>query len=77
MPCSYRLGPFGFMYSKELEALGVRPNRGILDQRAALTWVQRYIASFGGDPARVTVIGESAGGGMWRLVPDVLVIRVF
>ncbi|KAI1817667.1 carboxylesterase [Poronia punctata] len=54
---NYRLGMFGW-----LAADGVTPNLGIYDQRVALEWVKRYVGRFGGDPDRVTVAGESAGG---------------
>ena len=54
---SYRLGAFGF-----LAVDGGQANCGTLDQMAALQWVQRNIHAFGGDPARVTVFGQSAGG---------------
>ena len=61
---NYRLGPFGYLahplLSKESEH-GVSGNYGLLDQIAALQWVQRNIAAFGGDPGCVTVFGESAG----------------
>ena len=55
---NYRLGAFGFLH---LPALG-ETNFGMRDQVAALRWVQRNIASFGGDPDNVLIFGESAGG---------------
>jgi carboxylesterase type B len=58
----YRLGPYGFLASKEIKKEGVA-NAGLLDQRAALDWVQRNIHAFGGDPGKVTIWGGSAGGG--------------
>ncbi|MCY3971761.1 MAG: carboxylesterase family protein [Acidobacteria bacterium] len=61
---NYRLGPIGFMAHPELSAeneSGASGNYGILDQVAALQWVQANIARFGGDPGRVTIFGESAG----------------
>jgi len=62
---NYRLGLFGFFAHPALaREAGAAPtaNFGLLDQIAALRWVQANIGAFGGDPANVTVFGESAGG---------------
>ncbi|HEY2124194.1 MAG TPA: carboxylesterase/lipase family protein [Chthoniobacterales bacterium] len=61
---AYRLGPFGFLATPELSAEnhGHSGNYGMLDQIAGLEWVRRNIAAFGGNPDRVTIFGESAGG---------------
>ena len=60
---NYRLGPLGFFVHPaiEREAPGGVVNFGLLDQIAALQWVQRNIAAFGGDPGNVTLFGQSAG----------------
>lgn len=61
----YRLGIFGFFHTPELEQESPHHAAGdyaLLDQIAALQWVQRNIAQFGGDPAKVTIFGQSAGG---------------
>lgn len=59
---NYRLGALGFLHLAELdEAFVGTSNLGLQDQRLALDWVQRNVASFGGDPNRVTLFGESAG----------------
>lgn len=59
---NYRLGAFGWLSGRKLQSDGIA-NAGLYDQRLALRWVQDNIHLFGGDPNRVTVIGESAGGG--------------
>ena len=63
---NYRLGRFGFFAHPALtkeDPSGLLGNYGFLDQIAALEWVKRNIAAFGGDPGNVTIFGESAGGG--------------
>lgn len=58
---NYRVGLLGFCPGAECAAIGAS-NLGLQDQILALQWVQQYISSFGGDPNKVTVFGESAGG---------------
>jgi para-nitrobenzyl esterase len=60
---NYRLGALGFLAHPALaDANGQSGDYGLMDQQAALRWVQRNIASFGGNPHNVTIFGESAGG---------------
>ena len=69
---AYRTGIMGFMdfsFVPGGEAFADSGNLGLLDQICALRWVRRNIAAFGGDPERVTVAGESAGGGSVSLLP--------
>ncbi|KAJ6579635.1 alpha/beta-hydrolase [Mycena vulgaris] len=67
----YRLGQFGFLAGTAVHGSG-HLNAGLLDQRAALEWVQRYIVKFGGDPCRVTIWGQSAGAAstMFHLIAE-------
>lgn len=65
---NYRLGVYGFLAGRDLEAYNAQcgengvGNYGIYDQIIALRWIQDHIAGFGGDPKRVTLFGQSAGG---------------
>lgn len=61
---NYRLGRFGYFAHPALEEAGegLGGNFGLMDQHAALRWVQDNIEQFGGDPEQVTIMGESAGG---------------
>ncbi|MER5757073.1 carboxylesterase family protein [Streptomyces sp. NPDC002088] len=68
---NYRLGALGFLATPELNAESrhdVSGNYGLLDQIAALKWVRRNIAEFGGDPRRITVGGQSAGAGSTNML---------
>jgi para-nitrobenzyl esterase len=62
---NYRLGVLGYLAHPGLSAespLGISGNYGLLDQIEALRWIKRNIGAFGGDPAKVTIAGQSAGG---------------
>ena len=66
---NYRLGPFGFFSHPELTRESERNasgNYGLMDLVAVLRWVQQNITAFGGDPNRVTLMGQSAGGRLTR-----------
>ena len=62
---SYRLNVFGFLAHPEstMKQPDAAANFGCLDQKAGLEWVKRNIKAFGGDPANITIAGQSAGGG--------------
>ncbi|KAI9717345.1 MAG: hypothetical protein M1828_007233 [Chrysothrix sp. TS-e1954] len=59
---NYRLGAFGFLSGPAVKGSGIE-NAALYDQRLALAWVELYARNFGGDPRRITIVGESAGGG--------------
>ena len=62
---NYRMGALGFLTHPQLDKESITNssgNYGLLDQQAALRWVQKNIGAFGGDPSRVTIFGQSAGG---------------
>ncbi|KAJ7740305.1 alpha/beta-hydrolase, partial [Mycena metata] len=67
----YRLGQFGFLAGTPVHDNGTL-NVGLLDQKAALQWVQTYINLFGGDATRVTIMGQSAGAGsvLYHMIGD-------
>ncbi|SMQ51504.1 unnamed protein product [Zymoseptoria tritici ST99CH_1A5] len=67
---NYRLHHFGFTASREFEKEGLL-NLGLEDQRVALRWIQKNIKAFGGDPSKVTIMGESAGS--WSVTAHMLV----
>lgn len=68
---TYRVGLYGFLASKEIKEYnqefneGGVGNYGLWDQIEALRWIQEHISAFGGNPARVTFFGQSAGGGKY------------
>lgn len=68
---NYRLGPLGYAYLAELDPDLGGGNVGFADQRAALQWVHREIGAFGGDPANITVGGQSAGAHSAALLASV------
>ena len=57
-----RLGAFGWL--SPANVTGIDANAGLYDSLAAMEWVEKYISKFGGDKGKVTVMGESAGGGV-------------
>ncbi|KAL9070491.1 MAG: hypothetical protein Q9157_005789 [Trypethelium eluteriae] len=60
---NYRLGVYGWLAGSKFQEQGGLPNAGLYDQRLLLEWVQKYISQLGGNPANVSLWGESAGAG--------------
>jgi carboxylesterase type B len=60
---NYRLSLFGFPHAREIQEKGQTQNLGLLDVRFAVEWVHENVAAFGGDPAKITLGGESVGAG--------------
>ena len=69
----YRQGVFGFLTSGNFQAPG---NYGLWDIRMALTWIKENIKHFGGDPKRITLMGQSAGGG-GAIVTQIMFSKAF
>ena len=69
---AYRVGPFGFLAHPELSRESGKGSGcyGIQDQVAGLRWVKDNVAQFGGDPSRVTIFGQSAGGDLGQHARD-------
>lgn len=61
------MGIPGFLNSEELTSLGYKANNGLDDQRLGLRWTKSHIRGFGGDPGRVTFLGQSAGSGNYLM----------
>ena len=59
---NFRVGPYGFLASEDVRRDGDL-NAGLLDQRQAMSWIQKHIGKFGGDPDKVTIFGTSSGAG--------------
>lgn len=77
---NYRLNAFGFLALEALRggAKNTSGNYGFLDQVLALRWVQENIGLFGGDPGRVTIMGQSSGGtSVWTLMASPLAVGLF